>query len=256
MIRYDSRALCSSLCSLLPGERPSYRRCRSQIYADEGGGLCPPRVIVHDYLYIITNKDTIHGRCAHRSARCFQVLGASARAEEHGASIPCLPGGLRAFQGFASLLGLCCLQQRTRMQVHSEGLKDRVGHQARGAKGLPSRSTGAWRCSQSRAYWFKNPPKNNGRESATAKPPFSHYFFNWAAGMLKWCCRSGVCACIMRAWVVCLHAADKTKNNWGAVSSDEPRPCWPVPGREFRGALAGPVAPLRPETTRPVRPTI
>ena len=64
--KYDARAL-------LLGERPGYRRCRSQIYADEGGGLCPPRVIVHDYLYIITNKDTIHGRCAHRSARCFQV---------------------------------------------------------------------------------------------------------------------------------------------------------------------------------------
>ena len=85
-----------------------------------------------DYLYSNTNKDTIHGRCAHRSARCFQVLGASVEAEEHGASIPCLPGGLRAFQGFASLLGPFCLQQRTRRRAHSEGLQDRVGHKLAG----------------------------------------------------------------------------------------------------------------------------
>ena len=60
--------------------------------------------------------------CSSR-ARRFQVLGASAEEKKHGASIPFLPGELRAFEGFASLLGLLCLQQCTRVLARSRACR-------------------------------------------------------------------------------------------------------------------------------------
>ena len=146
LARFNSRVLCSLLCSLLPGERPS--NCRSmQIAAavaqqqrqQQQRRLSSPHVIS-------CNRDPIQGCCAYCSAHCFQVLGASAKAEEHRASFPRLPRCLRAFQGFAFLLGPFCLRQRTRGRAHSEGPAGQRGAQARRVIAPLSRTQGGGLC--------------------------------------------------------------------------------------------------------------
>ena len=82
----------------------------------------------------LCNIEIIQGRCAHCSARRFQVLGASVEADEHGPSIPCQPVGLRVIRGFASLLGLF-LGSR----IH--GPAGRGGGIARGAVSFRSRTS-------------------------------------------------------------------------------------------------------------------
>ena len=49
---------CAHLRSPLPGERPGYFRCRSQMYANEGDG-CIRRT------QLLVNIELIHKRCAH-----------------------------------------------------------------------------------------------------------------------------------------------------------------------------------------------
>ena len=59
------------------------------------------------------------------SVRRFQVLGNRPEKKEHRASIPLLPGDLRALYGVATWLGLFRLQQQTRLPARSRGLQNR-----------------------------------------------------------------------------------------------------------------------------------